>query len=695
MTELVPDLWSDADCRGLSEPELLLYRSNLLGSDLRITNFGGGNTSAKVITADPLTGEDVEVLWVKGSGGDLGSMALDGFATLYLNKLESLKGLYRGLEHEDEMVGYLPHCTFNLNARPASIDTPLHGFLPYQHVDHMHPDAVIAIATAEGGEQLTKEIFGDKIGWLPWQRPGFELGLALERKARAEPHLEGIVLGGHGVINWGATSKECYQTSLRIINAAAEHLARRTEQASAVFGGPRSESLTQQERRDFAAEILPALRGKLSVEERKVAHFDDRPEVLRFVNSARAAELAAMGTSCPDHFLRTKIRPLFVGRAVDASATQVAEGLDALLAEYAADYRSYYERCREEDSPAMRDPYPVVVLVPGVGMFTFAKSKTIARQAAEFYVNAIEVMRGATVLTEYQGLDEKEAFRIEYWALEEAKLRRMPPEQSLSRRIALVTGAAGGIGRAIAERLLQEKCCVVLSDIDEISLVSTQRELAEQFGSDQVHSVPLDVTDESTVKAACRQALLQFGGLDVVVCCAGLASAAAIEDTSTELWQRNLDVLATGYFLVARETFTIMKEQNVGGSIVFITSKNAMAASPQASAYCTAKAAELHLARCLALEGGPLGIRVNSVNPDAVLRGSKIWSGEWRKARADAYDISEGELEEHYRKRSLLKRSVYPEDIAEAVYFFAADNSNKSTGNILNVDAGHPGAFPR
>ena len=343
----------------------------------------------------------------------------------------------------------------------------------------------------------------------------------------------------------------------------------------------------------------------------------------------------------------------------------------------------------------MRDPYPVVVLVPGVGMFTFAKNKTIARQAAEFYVNAIEVMRGATVLTDYQGLDEKEAFRIEYWALEEAKLRRMPPEQSLSRRVALVTGAAGGIGRAIAERLLREKCCVLLTDIDEISLVSTQRELAEHYGADQVHSFALDVTDERLVVAACREASLQFGGLDIVVCCAGLASAAAVEETSTELWQRNMDVLATGYFLVAREAFKILKEQNVGGSIVFITSKNAMAASPQASAYCTAKAAELHLARCLALEGGPVGIRVNSVNPDAVLRGSKIWSGDWRKERADAYAISEGDLEEHYRKRSLLQRSVFPEDIAEAVYFFAADTSHKSTGNILNVDAGHPGAFPR
>jgi len=696
MTAHVPDLWNDADCASFSEPELLRYRSNLLGSDLRITNFGGGNTSAKLMAADPLTGDDTEVLWVKGSGGDLGSMALDGFATLYMSQLQSLKGLYRGIDHEDEMVGYLPHCTFDLNPRPASIDTPLHGYLPYAHVDHMHPDAVIAIATADDGERLTEEIFGGEVGWLPWQRPGFDLGLRLEEKARAEPELKGIILGGHGVINWGSSSKECYQTSLHIINVAAEHLAQRERKASVFFGGPRVDALSPADRRAFAAELLPSLRGKLSREERKVGHFDDRDEVLRFVNSQRAAELAAIGTSCPDHFLRTKIRPLFVDRASGGEGVEeVLDGLDAALEAYAADYAAYYERCKDPGSPPMRDPYPVVVLVPGVGMLTFAKNKTIARQAAEFYVNAIEVMRGSTLLTDYSGLSETEAFRIEYWALEEAKLRRMPPEKSLSRRVALVTGAAGAIGKATAARLLMEKCCVVLTDIDEVNLTATEQELAAEFGADQVRSVALDVTDERSVDAACSDAVVEFGGLDIVVCSAGLASSAAVEDTSLELWQRNMDVLATGYFLVARAAFRLMKKQATGGSLIFITSKNAMAASPQASAYCTAKAAELHLARCLALEGADHGIRVNSVNPDAVLRGSKIWDSEWRKARAEAYDIGTDELEEHYRKRSLLGESVFPEDIAEAVYFFAGDRSAKSTGNVLNVDAGHPGAFPR
>ncbi len=695
MTDAIPALWDDAACGDMSEPELLRYRSNLLGSDLRITNFGGGNTSAKVTEQDPLTGEDVDVLWVKGSGGDLGSMDLGGFATLYLDKLRSLEKRYRGIEHEDEMVGYLPHCTFDLNPRPASIDTPLHGFLPYRHVDHLHPDAVIAIATAEDGERLTREIFGGELGWLPWQRPGFDLGLRLRDAVSAQPDLRGIILGGHGVISWAESSKACYLNSLHIINVAAAHLAEREASTSVAFGGPLVESRPADARNGFVAELLPALRGKLSTDELKVAHFTDAPDVLEFVNSARAAELARVGTSCPDHFMRTKIRPLFIDGAARGDAAAVTGELDGLLAAYAEDYRSYYERCRAPDSPPMRDPYPVVVLLPGVGMLTFAKNKTIARQAAEFYQNAIAVMRGSTLLTDYVGLPEQEAFDIEYWQLEEAKLRRMPPEKSLSRRVALVTGAAGGIGLATARRLLQEKACVVLTDIQSEALEATAVELRTEFGADAVRSCVADVTDESSVAAALRTALLEYGGVDIAVCCAGLASAAPVQETSLELWQRNLDVLTTGYFLVARDAFRVMAEQGLGGSIVFIASKNAVAASPNASAYCTAKAAELHLARCLALEGGPHGIRVNSINPDAVLQGSRIWSGEWRRQRADAYGIGTDDLEEHYRQRSLLKRSVFPEDIAEAVWFFAADVSGKSTGNVLNVDAGHAGAFTR
>ncbi len=686
MHDSIASKWNEADCVGMTEPELLRYRSNLLGSDLRITNFGGGNTSAKVRAADPLTGEPVDVLWVKGSGGDLGSMGLDGFATLYQDKLEALRGLYRGVEHEDEMVGYLPHCTFDLNPRPASIDTPLHAYLPHRHVDHLHPDAVIAVAAAADSERLTQEIFGGRLGWLPWKRPGFELGLRLAEQVAQRPEVEGIILAGHGVINWGESSAECYATSLQIINRAAEFLADRAATNKTVFGAVRVPAREPSRRRAEAVELLPALRGKLSVRERKIAHFTDDPAVLEFVGSERGRAMADIGTSCPDHFLRTKIWPLFVADRAS---------LDEQLGEYSARYTAYYERCKQPGSPPMRDPFPVVVLVPGVGMFSLAKDKATARQAAEFYGNAIQVMRGAELLTEYRGLEQQEAFDIEYWALEEAKLRRMPAEKSMSRRVALVTGGAGGIGAAVARRLVEEKACVVLTDVDADGLERARTELAAEFGADQVRAVAGDVTDESAVAGMVERAVLEFGGLDVAVCCAGLASSAPLQQTSLALWQKNIDVLATGYFLVAREAYKVMLAQELGGSIVFVGSKNGMAASPNAAAYCTAKAAELHLARCIALEGAAHGIRANVVNPDAVLRGSKIWSGEWRAARAAAYSIGEDQLEEHYRARSLLKRDVLPDDIAEAVLWFAGDASAKSTANILNVDAGNAAAFPR
>ncbi len=650
---MLDNLWDDSASSGFSDPELLLYRSNLLGSDLRITNFGGGNTSAKVTMKDRLSGDDTEVLWVKGSGGDLGSMELDGFATLYQQKVLSLKDIYRGYEHEDEMVGYYPHCTFDLNGRPASIDTPLHSFIPSLHVDHMHPDSVIAIAAAANGEELTKEIFGGEIGWLPWQRPGFDLGLKLGKKCEDEPDLKGLILGGHGLMTWGDTSKECYEVTLQAINRAEAFFAER--QGEEVFGGPRIAAAPESQRRDFAAEIMPFLRGSLSKDIHKVAHFSDAPEILEFVGSSRASELAERGTSCPDHFLRTKIKPLFldITPGPDAAA-QFRERLPGALDAYREDYAGYYERCKESDSPAMRDPYPVVILLPGIGMITMAKDKPTARQACEFYVNAINVMRGATMLADYVGLDEREAFRIEYWALEEAKLQRMPPEKVLSRRVALVTGGGGGIGKATAQRLLREKACVVLTDIDAKALDEARDELSSEFGADFVRSVVADVTDEDAVNAALAYTVREYGGVDVLVCSAGLASSAPFEETSLGLWRKNIDVLVTGYFLAARAAYRAMLEQDLGGSIIFVASKNGLAASAQASAYCTAKAAELHLARSLALEGAAHGIRVNSVNPDAVLRGSKIWSGQWRQERADAYGTDD--LEEHYRQRSLLKR---------------------------------------
>ncbi|MGU3664199.1 bifunctional rhamnulose-1-phosphate aldolase/short-chain dehydrogenase [Methylobacterium sp. A49B] len=692
---LLENRWDEAAVAGFDEPALLLYRSNLLGADKRITNYGGGNTSAKVIAQDPLTGRDTRVLWVKGSGGDVGTMKRDGFATLYLDKLEQLRVIYRGPTHEDEMVRCLPHCTFALNPRAASIDTPLHAYLPYPHVDHMHPDAVIAIAATRNSRDLTQKIFGDEIGWLPWRRPGFELGLMLSRFAHDNPHAKGVVLESHGLFTWGPDARSCYETTLRIINTAIAWFDRETE-GRAVFGGAATESLPSLERGAIAAKLMPEIRGRIGSEERKVGHFDDSAAVLDFVNSKRLRELAALGTSCPDHFLRTKIRPLVLDfDPATGTAESVLATLDDAIAAYRADYAAYYGRYRHPDSPAMRDANAVVYLVPGVGMITFARDKATARIAGEFYVNAINVMRGASTVDAYVGLPEQEAFDIEYWLLEEAKLQRMPKPKSLAGRVALVTGGAGGIGRAVAAQLIDQGACVLLADIDAGALAEAEAGFVKAHGRDPIRSVTLDVTDEAAVAAGFSAAALEFGGLDILVSNAGIASSEPVETTSLALWDRNMDILAKGYFLVSREAFRLLRQQKLGGAVVFVASKNGLAASPNASAYCTAKAAEIHLARCLALEGAEAGIRVNVVNPDAVLRGSKIWTGEWREQRAAAYRLEGDALEEHYRQRSLLKRSVLPEDIAEAVYFLASDLSAKSTGNILNVDAGNAQSFTR
>ncbi|WP_224544989.1 bifunctional rhamnulose-1-phosphate aldolase/short-chain dehydrogenase [Mesorhizobium sp. CA16] len=689
------NLWDDAKAEGMSGPELLVYRSNTLGSDKRVTNYGGGNTSSKVWQKDPLTGEDVEVLWVKGSGGDSASIKLDGFATLYMQKLRALKGLYRGVEHEDEMVSYLPHCTFNLNPRAASIDTPLHAFVPKACVDHMHPDAIIAVAAAKDSKAITKEIFGDAIGWLPWKRPGFELGLWLEKFCLENPDAKGVVLESHGLFTWGDTPKECYETTISVINQAIDWFERKSE-GKAIFGGEAVQSLDASARRAIAAKLMPRIRGLISEKSHKLGHFDDQPAVLEFVNSKDLRPLAALGTSCPDHFLRTKIRPLVIEfdpakPDVDAVIARLADD----IAEYRVGYQAYYDSCKHPDSPAIRDPNAVVYLMPGVGMFTFAGDKATARISGEFYVNAINVMRGASTVSSYVGLPAQEAFDIEYWQLEEAKLQRLPKPKALAGQIALVTGGAGGIGRATATRLLREGACVMLADIDDAALASANDELSKAYGKDFVRPVRIDVTSEDQVASGFAETSVEFGGIDILVSNAGLASSAPIEETTLTLWNKNMDILSTGYFLVSREAFRLFRAQKIGGNVVFVASKNGLAASPNASAYCTAKAAEIHLARCLALEGAEAQIRVNVVNPDAVLRGSKIWTGEWKEQRAAAYKMSTDDLEEHYRSRSMLKRSVFPEDIAEAIYFFASDMSAKSTGNIVNVDAGNAQSFTR
>ncbi len=681
--------WNAKAAAGLSPAELLLHRSNLLGSDLTVTNFGGGNTSAKLTETDPLTGEPVEVLWVKGSGGDLGSMKLDGFATLYLGKLRGLERLYRGEAHEDEMVGYLQHCTFNLNTRAASIDTPLHGFLDAAHVDHVHPDAIIALAASTGGEEATRRIWGGRVGWLPWKRPGFELGMQLRRYAQAHPEATAVMMAGHGIIAWADTSEACYAQTIELIADAARHLNEHLRRGPA-FGGQRVAPRPPEARRMIAASLAPRLRGLMGGAGR-VGHFADDAETLEFVGSADFERLAAIGTSCPDHFLRTKIAPL----ALDPARLDDDAYLGDRIEAYRTGYAAYYARCAKPGDPAMRDANPVVVLVPGIGRLTFAADKATARIAGEFYGNAINVMRGAEAIGGYVGLPELEAYNIEYWALEEAKLQRMPRARPMAGRIAVVTGAAGGIGAATAARLAADGACVMLLDRDAEALAAAEHGLQARHGRDVVRSAVCDVTDEAQVADAFEACALAFGGLDVLVANAGIASSAALADTTLELWNRNFDVLAKGYFLSARAAFPLMRQAG-GGSVVFIGSKNGVAPAVNASAYAAAKASANHLARCLALEGAPHGIRVNIVNPDAVIRGSRIWDGDWRRERAGAHGIGEGaELEEHYRKRSLLQRDVLPEDVAEAVFFFASDVSAKSTGNMLNVDAGNAQAFTR
>jgi rhamnulose-1-phosphate aldolase/alcohol dehydrogenase len=683
--------WSEAAARGKSESELLVYRSNLLGADLAVTNFGGGNTSAKLEAADPITGAPIRLLWVKGSGGDLGSIRADGFSRLRLETLDALAPRFRSPADEDLMPGLYPYAAVEPGGRAPSIDTPLHALLPYRHIDHVHPDAVIALAAAAGGEAATREIYGETVGWTPWLRPGFELALRLKALADATPALRGVIMAGHGLISWGETSEDCYANTLDLIGRAAAWLNARLAEAPA-FGGEAMTALPEAERTAAAAVLAPQLRALAGDTPRKITHFDASPETLEFVGSRDASRLAELGTSCPDHFLRTKVKPLLLdpGRLEREGEAYLAEA----FATYRTAYAGYHARCAKPDSPPLRDANPVVVLHPRLGMFTLAKDKQAARIASEFYLNAINVMRGAEVVGGYLGLPEQEAFDIEYWALEEAKLRRLPPPAPLEGRIALITGGAGGIGRATAERLLADGSCVVLADIDPAALATAEGELSAKYGVDRIRRTEMDVTDEAAVIAGAAFAAREFGGIDILVANAGIASAAPIEETTLAIWRRNHDILAEGYFLVSREAFKLMKQ--LGGSIVFVGSKNALAASVNASAYASAKAAAVHLARCLALEGAPHGIRVNVVNPDAVIRGSRIWDGDWRKERADAYGVDPGDaLEAHYRDRSLLKREVLPEDVAEAVAFFASERSSKSTGNMLNVDAGNAQAFTR
>ncbi|TRZ45052.1 bifunctional aldolase/short-chain dehydrogenase [Robertkochia solimangrovi] len=688
-------LWDEKKAADLANDEvaLFLYRSNILGADLRITNYGGGNTSCKTIEADPLTNEDVEVMWIKGSGGDIGTLTRAGIAGLYTERLRNLKNVYKGLHDEDRMVGLFNHCIYDLDSRAPSIDTPLHGLLPFKHIDHLHPDALIAVAAAEDSEKITKEIWGDTMGWVPWQRPGFDLGLQLEKCLLENPGIRGIVLGSHGLFTWGDTSYECYMNSLEVIEMASAYIEKKIKANGQVFGGKKVSSLAPAQRIEKAAQIMPLLRGLCSSEKPMIGHFTDSETVLEYINSYDLIKLAPMGTSCPDHFLRTKIQPLVLelDKSEDLSdADTVLKKLEPAFLQYRKEYADYYESCKHDNSPAIRDPNPVIIIFPGIGMFSFAKNKQTARVASEFYVNAINVMRGAEAITEYTSLPRQEAFDIEYWLLEEAKLQRMPAEQPLSRKVAVVTGAAGGIGKAIADKLVAEGANVLLTDISENAL----NDALKTYKADQVAGAICDVTKEESIVKAYAEAVMNFGGVDIVIHSAGLAISKSLEDTTLADWNLLQDVLVKGQFLMAQHGVSIMKKQGLGGNIVNIASKNGLVSGPNNVGYGTAKAAQQHMSRLLAAELADAKIRVNTVNPDGVIIGSKIWEGEWAEGRAKAYGISVEELPAHYAKRNLLNEIIYPDDIANGVFALVAI-LDKSTGNIINVDGGMANAFVR
>ena len=688
-------LWDKkkADAIGDDQVELFLYRSNILGADLRITNFGGGNTSCKTIEKDPITNEEVEVMWIKGSGGDIGTLKRNGIAGLYNQRLHELKKVYRGLEYEDEMVALFNHCIFDLESRAPSIDTPLHGLLPFKHIDHLHPDALIAVAAAKDSEKITKEIWGDTMGWVPWQRPGFDLGLQLETCLNENPGIRGIVLGSHGVFTWGDTSYESYINSLEVIEVASQYIEDKINENGNVFGGPKIKSADKKNREAQASKLAPILRGLCSSEQSMIGHFTDNPKVLEFINSHDLNRLAPMGTSCPDHFLRTKIKPLILPLSVDedfSDPLQVMKKLTPSFEQYREDYKKYYNSCKYPNSPAMRDPNPVVIIYPGVGMFTFAKNKQTARVASEFYINAVNVMRGAEAISSYTSLPRQEAFDIEYWLLEEAKLQRQPKEKPLSRKVALITGSGGGIGRAIADKLIAEGANVIFTDISEEYL----DEAISQYSPDQAIACQCDVTNSKSIEKAIQKASIEFGGLDIVVHSAGLAISKPLEETTEANWNLLQEVLVKGQFLLSRAAAKIMRKQNLGGNIVNIASKNGLVSGPNNVGYGTAKASQMHMSRLLAAELANDQIRVNTVNPDGVIIGSKIWKGDWAEGRAKAYGISIKELPEFYAKRNILNKIILPEDIANGVYAFLAI-LDKSTGNIINVDGGVPNAFVR
>ncbi|WAL74679.1 bifunctional aldolase/short-chain dehydrogenase [Kitasatospora sp. YST-16] len=674
------------------EVAALLARSNKLGADPRNTNYAGGNTSAKGTDTDPATGREAELLWVKGSGGDLGTLTASGLAALRLDRLRSLVDVYPGVEREDEMVAAFDYCLHGRGGAAPSIDTAMHGLVDAAHVDHLHPDSGIALATAADGEKLTAECFGDTVVWVPWRRPGFQLGLDIAAVKAAHPQAIGCILGGHGITAWGGSSEECEANALHIIRTAEAFLAERgkPEPFGPVLDG--YQALPGAERRERAAALAPLIRGLASTDHPQVGHFTDTPEVLDFLARAEHPRLAALGTSCPDHFLRTKVAPLVLDLPADAPLDEAVARLRELHQQYRTEYRAYYDRHATADSPAIRGADPAIVLVPGVGMFSFGKDKQTARVAGEFYLNAINVMRGAEAVSSYAPIEEAEKFRIEYWALEEAKLQRMPKPKPLATRVALVTGAGSGIGRAIAERLVAEGACVVVADLNAENAAAVAQELG---GPDKAVAVTVDVTDEAQIAEAFKAAALAFGGVDLVVNNAGISISKPLLETTTRDWDLQHDIMARGSFLVSREAARTMIEQGLGGDIVYIASKNAVFAGPNNIAYSATKADQAHQVRLLAAELGEHGIRVNGVNPDGVVRGSGIFAGGWGAQRAATYGIEEDKLGEFYAQRTILKREVLPEHVANAVFALTGGDLTHTTGLHVPVDAGVAAAFLR
>jgi rhamnulose-1-phosphate aldolase/alcohol dehydrogenase len=693
-------LWDKAKAAELAGDEvaLLIYRSNLLGADLRLTNYGGGNTSCKAMAKDPLTGVEKEVMWVKGSGGDIGTLKKNGLAALHMDRLLNLKNIYRGIEHEDEMVELFNHCIYDLASKAPSIDTALHGFLPFKHIDHLHPDAAIAIAAAKDGKKITQELFEGKIGWVGWQKPGFDLGLQLKQCLDENPGIRGIMLGSHGLFTWGDTAYESYLNTLEVVERCSIYLEKNYGKKGEIFGGAKIQSLPKEKRLQQAAALAPVLRGFCSSQTKMIGHFTDDDRVLQFINSNDLDRLAPLGTSCPDHFLRTKISPLVLPLNASGDLTDVAAikaTLSPAFEAYRKMYADYYDACKHPNSPAIRDANPVVLLYPGVGMFTFAKDKQTARVAAEFYINAINVMKGAEAVSEYTSLPRQEAFNIEYWLLEEAKLQRMPKPKSLSGRIALVTGSAGGIGKAIAKKFAAEGACVIINDINEERLQTATAEFVQLFGKDTAAAVQLDVTNVATISKAMEGAALAFGGVDIIVNNAGISISKSIADHGIEDWDKLYDILVKGQFLVSQAGIAVMRKQDIGGDVINIVSKNSVVAGPNNAGYGSAKAAQAHLSRLMAAEVGGDKIRVNSVNPDAVIADSNIWAGGWAEGRAKAYGITVAELPAYYAKRTLLNEMILPDDIANACFAFVGGLLSKSTGNTLNVDGGVAMAFMR